>query len=458
MLNWLRARIATGLFLGAALMLASPPASSFTRTVSPEFKLVKWFITNPSSPQSLPLADISGNRTLYAVKYVFGASGSLDLPNDDAEFEAFRRAFAAYQNVSGSALQFMEESTFAPENRVGVDGKNLIFWDETGATENGGDIPDEEIALTMLTMNPSTGEILEADIRLNGQDYTWSTSGDGASPSLDVNSVALHEIGTLIGLDASFIDVAPQSTTAPRPAMYPLRASVPPRTGLSADDRAGVGRIYSTAQFATLFGTVSGRITRPGGQGIYGAHVVAIDADTGNAVVSALSGSGALGDSADGSIVNPGSGQFTLYGLPPGLYYIAVHPLSGGEAGPSDLESAYTQFGSFGTGFLYELYNTNDAASDAPEAKTRLTVEGGDHVTGINFITNQITPLALTDRSYVEVPFEQFTFSFYGVSYDRFYVHSDGYITMATGSADGSETPEELFSGPPRILAQRRCA
>ncbi len=428
----------------------------FTRFSTIEFKLLRWFINNPSLPQTLPMVDISEKGSLYAVTYVFSENGSDDLTGSDSEWDAVREAFSTYESVPGSSLQFIEETLPIPESstRLARDGHNLIFWDETGSSATDENIPDEEVALTVLTYNAGTGELLDADIRMNGQDYTWVTDGADRQEKMDVLSTALHEIGFLVGLDVSMIDTAPKSPNALRPAMYPLRPSDPLRKELTQDDKAGVSRIYPAAGYDNMVGSISGTIYRADGQtGVYGAHVIALDPVTGNPVVSALSGSGAMADSNDGHSVNVNSGNYTLYGLPPGSYFIAVQPLDGGQANASSFKSAYSQLGTIATDFVYELYNSDDAAEDAPGAVTLVTVEAGGKITGIDVVTDTTTHYQLMDQGSVSVPFQNFSFPFYGVNYTSMYVNANGNITFGAALADGTETPVEFAENSPQIAA-----
>ncbi len=441
------------LWILAAFILLLPEAFGFTRYATLEFKLLRWFLNNPSSPTTMPVVDISGDGSNYAVSYVFSASGSADLSANDSEWEAFRNAFSQYESIPGSSLQFQEERVpLSPElTNLARDGHNLIFWDEDGSTASNNDIPDEEIALTVLTYNSSTGELLDADIRMNGQDYTWSTEGTDRFSQMDVLSTALHEIGFLCGLDVSFIDTTAQNPNANRPVMFPISASDPPRRSLSVDDKAGISRIYPAQNGTSTKGTISGTIYQPdGNSGVYGAHVIALDPSTGEPVVSALAGSGALEDS-NGTVVNISSGNYTIYGLPPGSYYIAVHPLDGGTANPDSLRSLYTSLSTFDTDFVYELYNDNDSAVEDPTLTTLVNVQSGENVTGVDIVTSTMKHIQLGDQDSEEIVLQNFQFPFYGTMYDRFYINSNGNLTFDSPDTDGSETAEEFIESPPRI-------
>lgn len=444
------------IFLVCTLFFISPDEShAYTRYVTPEGRLVRWFVDNPTSPQTTPLVDVSGNGSLYAVKYVFAASGALDV-SGDAEFDAIRAVFNAYQNVDGSNLEFFEESNKIAIGQVQManDGRNLIFWDEDGSTANG-NIPDDQIALTKLTFNPSTGELLDVDIRFNAQDYTWVTQGADNKTSMDITTVALHQIGRMIGLDTAFINASARTPNELLPVMFPLTSGMANRTKLSTDDKAGIAAIYPGSDYSLFYQNISGTALQSNGaSGVFGAHVTVIDANTGNPVASTITGSGATADNTGGNVVNVNSGNYTIRGVPQGTYYIAVNAIKNGEVSQSNLLSSYSDLGTFNTTFDYEFYNQSDAANEAPNAKKAVSVnpsQSAGGISGINVITTSATVLDLADSSSAQVNLTAFAFPFFGQSYSSFFVHSDGFITFSVPDVDGTESAIEFFANPPKI-------
>ena len=61
---------------------------------------------------------------------------------------------------------------------------------------------DRVLGATSFLLDAQTGEILEADIFFNSR-FEWSTAAEGAAGRVDLESVALHEIGHLLGLGHS---------------------------------------------------------------------------------------------------------------------------------------------------------------------------------------------------------------------------------------------------------------
>jgi uncharacterized protein (TIGR03437 family) len=115
----------------------------------------------------------------------------------------------------------------------------------------------------------------------------------------------VHELGHALGLQHTFTSSA-MSTAATRTTTRALP--------LAPDDVAGISLLYPAAGYAAKTGSVSGRVTLDG-QGVHLASVVAIESS--GRVVSAIS--------------DP-DGSYEITGLPPGMYYLYVHPLPPSQA------------------------------------------------------------------------------------------------------------------------------
>jgi len=225
-------------------------------------------------------------------------------------------SFGAWAAVPTSNVRFRDNGTVSsvPSGR---DGRNTIYFDETGLLV-GSPPASGVIAVTLIRWN-ATGEITDADIVLNGRDFLFSVSRT-ATPRgwIDLQDVLTHEIGHFIGLDHSPLE----GDAAVRPTMNPFNDFLSPTSGrtLEADDEAGVSFLYPATTHAPT-GSVSGNVVHPDGAGAWGAHVVAYRAGTRAFVVSSLSG---LAGGDEGQI---GSGAFSITGLPPGEYELAVEPV-----------------------------------------------------------------------------------------------------------------------------------
>jgi hypothetical protein len=154
---------------------------------------------------------------------------------------------------------------------------------------------------TITTTSPSI--VFDADIAFNPH-AQFSTSTPPLANDFDLQSVATHEFGHALGLDHSGIAHA---------VMFPAgdTGGSQQRT-LSADDLIAVAFLYPSSNFASYLGTISGQVTFPNVGGVYAAHMVAIDANTGNVVLDRLT-------NADGT--------YSLY-VPPGSYNVLALPLA----------------------------------------------------------------------------------------------------------------------------------
>jgi hypothetical protein len=223
---------------------------------------------------------------------------------------AVGRAFQSWQDVSTSGFS----GTFAgftPASARDDDGMTTIGFLPR---------PDQDrvLAATRILTNETTGEIVEADIFFNSA-FTWSVSPTGETGRFDVESIALHEVGHLLGLGHSAIgetELQPggrRRVIASAAVMFPIAftaGNIEERT-LHADDIAGVSDIYPDGDYRSRTGSISGRVTK-NGQGIVGAHVVASNQRTGALVAGFSLGS---------------DGSFVIAGLSPGPHVLRVEPI-----------------------------------------------------------------------------------------------------------------------------------
>jgi hypothetical protein len=169
------------------------------------------------------------------------------------------------------------------------------------------------------------GRITDADVLFNGEGFAFTTSR--APGCFDVQDVATHELGHVLGLD---------HTGWAGASMYPyVDPSVILQRSLARDDVLGMRDAYPSAAFASI----AGRIRRATDHtAVAGAHVVALDAQ---------------GRTAAGALADRG-GAFRLAGLDPGTYTLRADPLDfpvsaanldAGHAVAVDFES--TVLGSF---------------------------------------------------------------------------------------------------------------
>ncbi|MFT6108009.1 MAG: hypothetical protein ACJA2W_000918 [Planctomycetota bacterium] len=230
------------------------------------------------------------------ISLVFNSDGSDDVA-DGSEETALRNAVDQWNAVYGSQARIVIDDTPSSTQRRDWQSNDihLVVFDETGSSGYFAGASGI-VAITPVTFF-TDGRIIDADVVFNGKNFRFSTSGETAR--FDIQDVATHELGHLVGLDHSGVCGA---------TMYPyVDSTVILHRSLSIDDQNGMRHVYPESSF----GQISGRVIRSNGSGIAGAHVAATDPD-GRLVGATLANS---------------SGDYTLEGLRPGNYSVYAEPL-----------------------------------------------------------------------------------------------------------------------------------
>jgi Matrixin len=200
------------------------------------------------------------------------------------------------------------------------------------------------------------GQILDSDtlFRNDGQ-ASFATPGALASSpgSYDLESLLVHEIGHWFGFDHSAVWRAVMFPFAPPPGQFlgNRPTAEAPDGPLADDDRTGIRILYPDPNDAVNVGAIGGRVLPANAfalatipppsagdyvTGIFGAHVVAVDADTGAVFAGTLGGWSC--NSSVGALQFDGS--FAIERLPVGHNYtIYAEPLVG-LAAPADFSDA----------------------------------------------------------------------------------------------------------------------
>jgi len=286
--------------------------------------------------------------------------------------------------TSNIAFTYAGESD---EHEVGIDGINLVtftdqnfvfdpgvlavavtysFAVETTITDTNNDLNGDGTPDLPNGVYPA-GSIYEADIVFNAS-YDFQTSG--VAGSVDLQAVALHEIGHSVGLSHSVVDGA---------VMYPfLAADITAARTPKADDLAYLSYLYpNEPAYSNTFGSISGTVSNGfNSLRILGAHVYALDPASGNKVIGAYSLE---------------QGDYLIPGLPPGNYYVGMEPLDGDPiaADPQRINEVIAP--TFDTNFVEEFYDANEAniETDTQNADAISVVAGGA-VSNIDLITNTV--------------------------------------------------------------------
>ena len=248
----------------------------------------------------------------FPVRYFVTNTGTTGVSAQQFQ-TAVDRAFTTWHNVqtvdvSAQFVGFVQAPPFIE------DGANVLGFLNR---------PDQDrtLAATTFTVDQTDGRLLESDIYFNTL-FPWSTADAGGTDRYDVESIALHEIGHMLGLSHSALGeteliAGGRRVIAAESVMFPIafsRGNISDRT-LKADDLAGISDIYGTTTANRQLGSISGRVTK-NANGVQGAHVVAFNTRTGALV---------------GGFTLDSNGSFVIAGLSPGPHVLRAEPLDDGD-------------------------------------------------------------------------------------------------------------------------------
>jgi hypothetical protein len=220
-------------------------------------------------------------------------------------------AFARWEGLDESSWRFAYEGRTSRRGRDDDDGVHLLTL---GSDE---DLGQGVLAATFLS-GTRDGVLTDVDI-VFGRDVPFTTSDAPDGSRYDLESVAAHEIGHLVGLDHSGLV---RATMAPFTDEGDVHQRTPER-----DDRVGAGLLAPEGDFLARTGTLAGRVTLEG-TGVFLAHVVATRID---------------GEVAAGVTTSP-DGAYRIEGLEPGTYLVHAERLDG-PVGPGNVDSQRQGFG-----------------------------------------------------------------------------------------------------------------
>jgi MYXO-CTERM domain-containing protein len=124
--------------------------------------------------------------------------GSGDVP-DDSELDEIEASFEAWGGVSCSSflIQFAGMTNLEITGHLKEDPSiNMIIFREKKWPYS-----TRPVAFTAVTYNVNTGEIFDADIEMNGEDYAFTTRPEEESWKIDIQNTITHELGHVLGVD-----------------------------------------------------------------------------------------------------------------------------------------------------------------------------------------------------------------------------------------------------------------
>jgi hypothetical protein len=243
--------------------------------------------------------------------------------------DVMQASFNTWAAAPNAAVSFTRGAD-TNSRETGNDGVNLICFVCSG------DFSEEEDTLavtftTVISEGSETGRILDSDILFNpNKDY----STEGALGNEDLQTVATHEIGHLLGLSHSGVV---------RAVMFPF-APDNERT-LSYDDVAAISTVYAgvrTVPTASINGTV-----RRNNEAIFGAHVFAESQTAADPLAQFNIRKSPI------STLTITDGTFSIQGVPLDTYVITAEPLDlpvendningfAGAFGRNDIQTNFT--------------------------------------------------------------------------------------------------------------------
>jgi len=322
----------------------------------------RWSTSLPASPQTVLTVAAAGSPAQLteieqAISDSFGAWSGVT----GTTFNS-----TAYPGLIAPLTTVTAANSCTNDTESNIDGLNTICFNQSSLGFTTGVLAFTRVitanapgvAVGSSLISSFAGQILDSDtlFRNDGQ-ATFATpaglatiQGEGA---YDLESLLIHEIGHWFGFDHSAVWRAIMFPFAPPPGQFlgERPTADTPDGPLSDDDRTGIRALYPDPNDTINVGAITGRIIPANSfelasiaapaagsfvTGVFGAHVVAVDSDTGAVIAGTLGG----------WTCNPSTsslqfdGSFDIERLPVGhTYMVYAEPLVG-LALPADFSDA----------------------------------------------------------------------------------------------------------------------
>lgn len=277
--------------------------------------LTRQWSTSLPGPQTLLTSASGGAAQLDEIESVisdsFGAWSGVTGTTFNAD---------AYPGDLAPIVRVSAASSCTDDAENDVDGVNTICFNQSSMGFTSGVLAFTRVitanspGVSVGSSLPAAfaGQILDADtlVRNDGQS-SFATPAALATPpaagAYDLETILIHEIGHWFGFDHSAVWRSVMFPFAPSPGQFlgtrPTASA--PDGPLADDDRTGIRMLYPDPGDTTNVGSIRGRVLpanpfalatfpqpSPGRAvtGIFGAHVVAVDAATGSVIAGTIAG------------------------------------------------------------------------------------------------------------------------------------------------------------------------
>jgi hypothetical protein len=322
----------------------------------------RWSTSLPLAPTILTVAPQGTNSQISEISQAISDSFGAWSGVTGTTFNATN-----YPDLIAPLAQVSSANACTDDQQDDIDGLNTICFNQSSMGFATGVLAFTRVitanapgvSVGASATSSFAGQILDADtfFRPDGQ-VTFATPGalatEAGQGAYDLESLLIHELGHWFGLDHSAVWRAIMFPYAPPPGQFlgNRPTAQAPDGPLSDDDRTGIRALYPDPNDATNIGSIRGQVLpansfalavvpspSPGDfvTGIFGAHVVAVNVQTGSVVAGTFSGWAC--NTSTNSLVFDGS--FDLERLPvDASYFIYAEPLVGLVA-PSDFSDAF---------------------------------------------------------------------------------------------------------------------